>query len=1096
MLRSFRLAFFITPFLISCDNTSDLFTQLDEDATGINFKNTLYETESFNILNYPYFYNGGGVAIGDINNDGLQDIFFTGNMVKNRLYLNKGDFTFEDITGQSGVATKEGWCTGATMADINHDGLLDIYISRSADLRSGSRKNLLFINNGDLSFSESAESYGLADEGYSTQASFFDYDKDDDLDCFIINHSIQQYSAGSKINAGLRTQYNPNFASKLYRNDNGKYTDVSRKAGITSNVLTAGLGLAVSDINNDGWPDVYVSNDFNEPDYLFINNADGTFREELSTRMDQVPLFSMGSDIADFNNDGLTDVIALDMLPGGNKSQKMHTGSENFDKFQNLFKNGFYYQYSRNMLQKNNGDGTFSEIGQMAGISRTDWSWASLFADFDNDGLKDLFVSNGYVRDYTDMDFVMYSVNGILKERRGEKMNALTDYIANMPPNPLPNYIFQNNGDESFTKRTRDWGLDHNTLSSGSAYVDLDNDGDLDLVVNNTNSLAGIYKNNSEEISGNNYLKLRLQSGTKNKRAIGAKVTLYCGGSQYYQEAFVSRGFQSSVDPVLSFGLGANTVVDSAVIVWPDDKMQRLYGLKVNRLHIIDDSTASKTWQSDHSTNTAGLFSTSPMSDIRHVENDFNDFSVQTLLHNYLSREGPCMAVGDVNGDGLDDLYIGGSKNKTGRMYIQQAHAKFIEKLQPSFKNDADSEDAGAEFFDADGDDDLDLYVASGGYEFNERDPALQDRLYINDGSGVFLKKENGLPQALISKGCVKTADIDMDGDLDIFVGGRLVPGKYPVAPDSKMFLNDGKGNFSDVTVALAPDLQKLGLVTDAIWMDVNNDEFLDLMVVGEWMPVKIFINQKGKFVDASGTYIKFPSTGWWNTLYADDMDSDGDLDVVVGNCGLNTQFRASETEPVTLYYDDFDQNGSVDPILSYFVDGVSYPATSRDDLIAQIPSLKKSFLTYSDYSEATIHDLFSEDKLKGASVLKAEIMETVYLENRGNKDFALHILPKEAQYSPVHDIASMDANNDGLKDILLCGNNTWTRIKYGRYSSNHGVLLKGERQGGFTYVPQSVSGLNIRGNVRSLQKIKNKENNDLVVVGLNDSTALGITWK
>lgn len=1073
-------------FACKSDDHSTLFTQLDEGKTGVNFRNLLQESKEMNVLVYSYFYNGGGVAVGDINNDGLPDLFFSGNMVKNRLYLNRGNFEFEDVTQQSGVAAKQGWCTGASMVDINADGKLDIYICRSADQDPERRKNLLYINNGDLTFTEKAEEYGLADKGYSTQAAFFDYDRDGDLDMLLINHSLQQYSSGKQENVDIRKEKNPDFATKLYRNDNLKFKDVSVEAGINSNVLTFGLGIAVSDINKDGWPDVYTSNDFNEPDYLFINNRDGTFTDKLNECMDHISMFSMGSDFADYNNDALPDLITMDMLPESNAIQKMHSGAENFDKMQMFFRRGFYYQFSRNMLQKNNGDGTFSEVGQFAGVSNTDWSWAALFSDFDNDGNKDLFVSNGYVKDYTDMDFLKYTIDESIKARQEGKEVVLTDFILQMPTNEISNYIFKNDGSGQFVNKTTDWGLNQKTVAAGAAYADLDNDGDMDMIVSNTNEFAGIYRNNSELIEKNNYLKIELKGEEKNPAGLGTKISVYCKDKVFYQEQMPYRGFQSSVDPVLNFGVGKSTNIDSVIVIWPNDKEQKLLNVKSNQKLLLKITEADKVWKYDSVRGGNPLFSSETAFIYHHKENNFSDFTVQTLLPNYLSRQGPCMAKADINKDGLEDVFIGGAKGSAGKIFLQGKDGRLMNKLQPAIAKDSMREDVAAEFFDADGDGDADLYVGSGGYEFPENDPALQDRLYLNDGSRNFYMKENSLPVFLSSTGCVKAGDIDGDGDLDLFVGARLTPGKYPVTPDSRILINDGKGKFTDATAAMGATVKNVGMVTDALWIDLNQDKLNDLVVVGEWMPIKVFINQKGSLKDESASYIKFQSGGWWNKIIAEDFDGDGDKDLVIGNLGLNAQFHASEQQPISMYYKDFDGNGSIDPLFCYFVQGVSYPAASRDDLTDQLPLLKKKFIKYSTYSTATINEMFSKEELQDAKLLEAQILSTVYLENNGIKGFTMRKLPEEIQYSPVYAFATTDANHDGKMDLIAAGNNVWTRIKFSRYDANHGMLFFGDGKGGFAYVPQTESGLNVRGDVRSLQ-ILNRHHRQQVLFGVND---------
>jgi len=1069
-------------FLSSCTSkeASHLFTQLDKESTGIDFQNTLYDGEALNVINYIYFYNGGGVAIGDINNDGLPDILFTGNMVHNRLFLNKGNFKFEDITEKSGIAAPafEGWATGATMVDINGDGKMDIYICRSADANPARRKNLLFINNGPdpgtdphsaPSFTEKAAEYGLADEGFSTQAAFFDYDKDGDLDLFLINHSLHQYTTGAVDNPGWRKESQPAFECKLYRNDwndslhHPVYTDVSAQAGIHSDVLTFGLGIAISDLNNDGWPDVYVSNDFNEPDYLFINKGDGTFTESLSQCMDQTSLYSMGNDAADFNNDGLIDLMTLDMLPEDNHTQKMHSGAENFNKFQALFHRGFYYQYSRNMLQKNNGDGTFSEVGQLAGVSNTNWSWSALFSDFDNDGNKDLLITNGYVRDYTDMDFLRYSADNAMHANTTDKEAAIKDAISKMPQSPDKSYLYRNNGNNSFKRVNREWGLTQQTVSAGAAYADLDNDGALDLVINNTNEYAGIYRNNARNNPNNHYLKVQLQGNPKNSTGIGSKIKLFCKDTVYYQEAFPVRGFQSSVDPVLNFGIGAHQTIDSLLVIWPDDHYEIIKNQKSDTTLHLKQETATRVWH--YAATPKPLLTAVNTPTPVHTENTFNDFDLQPLLINYLSRRGPAMASSG------DLIFIGGTVGHPAQLFQET----LIPSPQPDIKKDSLQDDGAALFFDANGDGHPDLLVTTGGYELPAPTPP---RLYLNDGKGHFKKENTLLPP--INSSSIASADIDGDGDPDLFIGGGPQPNKYPLSFPSQLLLNDGKGHFTATTLPLD------GLVTAAIFLDINNDHQPDLIVAGEWMPIKVYLNDHGRFTDASDKYIKFPSTGWWNTLDTADLNGDGRPDLILANQGLNNQFTASTQHPLSLYYKDFNHNGTIDPIFCYYIGDTSYPAISRDDLTGKIPALKKKFLEYHSYADATINDLFPPEELKEAGLLKTETLSTLWLENKRDGGFVPHTLPQEAQSGPVYAISTADINGDGHPDLLLAGGNQWTRIRFGRYHANHGVLLLNDGKGDFRYIPQSLSGLQLRDDVRGVLPLGKHR----LLFGVNDGPA------
>ena len=975
------------------------------------------------------------------------------------------------------------------MADVNGDGLLDIYVCRSAAKDASKRKNLLYVNNGDLTFSERAKEYGIDDSAYSTHATFFDYDNDGDLDLFVINHSTNEYSGFGKITAKLKKKHNANFGDKLFRNDNGKFINVSAEAGIITNVLGFGLGIAVSDVNNDGWMDMYISNDFNEQDYLYINNKDGTFSEQLSEYIGHVSMYSMGSDVADINNDGFTDIITLDMLPEDKKRIKMVSGPDNYDKYQRLVNSGFYNQTMRNMLQLNNGGKSFSEIGQLAGISNTEWSWSSLITDFDNDGYKDIFISNGYRRDYTNMDFMNYAVQETLNQRQGKAKTPIADLLEKIPSTIVENYMYRNNGDLTFSKKNDDWGFSQASLSNGAAYADLDNDGDMDLVVNNINEEAFVYRNNTEEKSNNHYLRVKLKGEGKNTFGIGSKIEIETNGKKMIQEMMPSRGFQSSVGYTLLFGLGKDSIINSFKITWPNKSVQILERVSVDQTITLIQEEAKEEGMGN-STTSKKYFSEITSDSIiqhQHKENTFVDFNREQLLPHMLSTQGPKICKADVNGDGLEDIFIGGAKGNVGRLFIQNKRGEFSVSGEQVFSKEKDSEDIGVLFFDADGDKDVDLYVVSGGSDFTQSDMALQDRIYFNDGKGNFERQVNNLPKMLISGSCVTAADYDKDGDLDLFVGGRFVPGQYPIAPKSHILQNNGKGIFTDITNDVNSTISEIGMVTDAIWADYNMDSEMDLIIVGEWMGVKVFSGENGKLVDVSNAAGLKNTEGWWNKISAADFDKDGDIDFVIGNFGQNSQLKTSIDEPVRIYAGDFDNNGSIDPILCSYSLGKEYPELSKDDLAGQLSSIKSKYVKYEDYANAEVSNIFGQEALNSALKLETKNFNTSYLENMGDGTFKLKKLPVVTQYAPVYGIHISDYNMDGNLDILMAGNFYGTRVKYGRYDANKGVCLLGDGRGNFSAVSSAVSGIRIDGEVRDIIDVKIASGGKLLILAKNN---------
>ncbi len=1077
------------------------------DSSGINFTNTVTDSKKDNSFDYRNFYNGGGVAIGDINNDGLADVILTSNMGENKLFLNKGNMKFEDISATSGMKQDGMWSTGVTLVDVNGDGWLDIYVCNSGHLNDGNRKNKLYINNanpltsgkgkGSVTFTESAAQYGLDISGYCTQASFFDYDMDGDLDCIIINNSPVPF--GSLNYASMRdadiSKWNvaenlKGGGNHLYRNDNGHFTEVTKEAGLHSGLLSFGLGVSVGDINNDGYPDIYVGNDFIEKDYLYINQKNGTFKDEMESHLQQTSMSSMSSDLADLNNDGYPEILTTDMRPEDDYRLKTTGTFDTYDLYRSKQKAGLYHQFVKNALQINNKNGTFSEVANYTGMSSTDWSWGALMFDADNDGWNDVFICNGINKDLGNLDFLDFLFNDVYKQiQQTGKKEEIDELLKRLPVTPLPNRVFKNNGNLQFSDVGNKWGFSKPSFSNSIAYGDLDNDGDLDIVINNENQPAFVYRNNSRQINKNNYVGINLKGAGKNTFAIGSKIKIYSGSDIYYRELITARGFQSSVDYKQIIGLGKKTVIDSMLIIWPDRTYTKFDKPAINMVHQIQQPLKKGNIYIEESSSKKTLLTPVKNKFDKHTEDDFVDYYNERNLPELLSQEGPHIAKADVNGDGLEDIYIGGAKGQPGQLYLQTPTG-FVKKEEPVFKQYADFEDVAVTFFDCDGDGDLDLFIGAGGNNVHPNERQLQHRLYKNDGKGNFEIDTEAFPNNNMNIAVAVAYDFNGDGYEDLFVGARSVPFSYGVSPQSYLYINDGKGHFTDSTNSLSKEIASIGMVTGAVWADVVGDKRKELIIVGEWMAPRIFSYENKKFIEVKNTNLT-NLYGWWQSVAAADVNADGKEDLILGNIGENFYLKPDNRHPVKMWLTDFDKSGTTDQFITRTIDEKDMPVFLKKDVTEQFPFLKKENLKNSDFAVKSIQQLFAKDIIDKTVVKKFNYCSSVVAINNGNGNFSIQQLPMQAQLSCINTICVTDINNDQKPDIIIGGNKFGFPPQFGRLDASFGNILINNGKGNFSILPATSSGLNITGEIKDIKMIAGGDKKYLLAVRNNDFPVL-----